>query len=230
MLGNLLIVASRHTSLQTLTATVSQHVNDSLKLHPTDKLIIVDNMSPHKLVQKANVTYRQHGIHYIENTNWTIRNGWEFGAWRWALTRMGNDVFMFQNIILLQDSVHMKHTLPRSKLSRPTCISFSGWKPECNTNLCYHVGDNTKTCLHLAKRHVDKLGFRVGAPFLGCTGPNMAASVDFVMEMLQNGLMDVPIATKRDEQCSERLLGWYIGEHRTNEFSSYFFKTYLHRT
>ena len=145
---NLLIVASRHDSDQTIEPIRNAHLKSVRMLTEHDRMVVVDNGSRDALRVRLNKTYARNGIRYISNANWTIDNGWEFGAWRWAIETLP-DLDRFDNYFLLQDSMMLTHPLPKYRLHRAMCESCAGGVPECGQHFCW--SKSSETCIQMAR-------------------------------------------------------------------------------
>jgi hypothetical protein len=220
---NLVISASRHTSNTTAMRIAGQHIK-SARLLDNDTFVVVDNGSPRFIRDVLNATYRRHNIRYLQNENWSNKDGWEFGAWRWGLQHLNTNNFI--NTFLLQDSVTPKKRLPRYRLYAPMCMSFPAWTERCRTQFCWHT--RTHECIDLARKSPYMTSFRTGQIFSGCKGPNVAGNSEWI-ESLLHQILDLRVSTKTDEQCTERILGWYVGQTRI-DMNAYFRKEFYGRT
>ena len=231
-----IIVAQRLVTQEHAHKLSTNHIHDLKYLNMTQDVYVVVNNGMNNYSEYSRQLYQKHNIHYVENDRWSIGFGFEFGAWRCGISFMkalSLDAHV-SNYYFLQDSVRLMRPLITYSMKYPMCFSFPRAYRETgkdrNNQLVGHRGNMTTLCYNLSTTHAAYWAFRGARRFSGCVGSNFAVNSSFLNDnIVQHDVLNVKVERKYDAQCTERLIGWYLGPRREQKLSHFFQKEWIGR-
>ena len=230
-----IIVAQRLLTREHAQRLPMNHIHDLKYLNMTRDVIVVVNNVKNNHSENSRQLYMKHHIHYVENNKWNIGFGFEFGAWRSGIAFMkalSLDAHIF-NYYFLQDSLRLTQPLITYSMQYPMCFKFPNFfknGKDRNNNLQGHV-TMTPLCYKLSATSATYRAFQEAHNFSGCVGPNFAVNSSFLdHDIVKHDVLNIKVQRKHDEQCTERLIGWYLGPRREQDLSHFFKKQWIGRT